>query len=177
MNDEDSDVLSERQRIKEGDWPVTTKGTEFELDADLIIATTGQGADLEDLRKLNQDRNLINVDRDLLDKNFVCGDVSRLYLLTTSICCGQTEAESVARYLQYGNISRQSKVSTHYWNLRASLLMHSKKPDLFPHKVTWMTNTVAFAVHNYEDRLAQAVITADQIRLAHFNLTSAVTST
>ncbi|KAF0143034.1 MAG: putative glutamate synthase (NADPH) small subunit [Rhodospirillaceae bacterium] len=156
----------------EGNRPIPITETAFELEADLIVAAIGQGADLTGLEKLNNGRDLINADRNYrvpgTTKHFAGGDVLRPHLLTTAIGHGRIAAESIDHYLHFGDVGKRPKVDVHHWSLLESLRTQGKEPETFGPEPMRGTNEAKFAVHNYEDRSAQTIVTADHLFLGHF---------
>jgi len=43
------------------------------------------------------------------------------------------------------------------------------EPSEFQHEATWGSNEADFAVHNYEDRAANEIISSERLFLSHFN--------
>ncbi|KAF0118650.1 MAG: putative glutamate synthase (NADPH) small subunit [Rhodospirillaceae bacterium] len=168
----------------EGNRPVVIEGTTFDLEADLIVAAIGQRADLTGLEKLDGGRGLIAADRTYRvqqkgggqqgdpvrgrGKHFAGGDVIRPHLLTTAIGHGRIAAESIDAFLRQGDVEKRPKVDVHHWSLLETLRQDGKEPEAFAHEPVWGTNAANFAVHNYEDRARQTIITADQLFLGHF---------
>ena len=159
----------------EGNTPVAIEGTEYEIEADMVVAAIGQNINLQGLEKLSDGDNFVNVDCNYrlsgLRQHFAGGDVIHPHLLTTAIGHGRIAAESIDYYLRYGIVGRRPKVDVSHWNLLEALRVHGKAPKSFSHESVRGTDTAAFAVHNYEDRSAQSIVTADHLFLGHFPYT------
>ena len=79
--------------------PEAIDGTEYEIEADLIVSAIGQGGDLEGLEEFDNGRGLIDADAFYRvpgkEGHFVCGDIVRPHLLTTAIGQGSVAAETI----------------------------------------------------------------------------------
>ncbi len=157
----------------EGDKPVPVEGSEFELECDLIVAAIGQGGDLSGLEELGNERNLMDADRFYQHPerpgHFVAGDIIQPHLLTTAIGHASVAADSIERYLGGKEFSKRPKVDVHHFNLLEKLKEAHLEPAEFGHEATWGSNEADFAVHNYEDRAANEIISSERLFLAHFN--------
>jgi NADPH-dependent glutamate synthase beta subunit-like oxidoreductase len=152
--------------------PKAIPGTEFELEADLIVSAIGQAGDLTGLEELNSGRGLIASDKfyqvPKRPGHFVAGDIVRPHLLTTAIGQGSICADSVDYYLKREEFQKRPKVDVHHFNLLSKLNEAGLKPAEYDHTYTWGTNSGKFAVHNFEDRSAHEIIPSDHLFLAHF---------
>ncbi len=159
--------------------PVPKEGTEFEVEADLIVSAIGQGGDLEGLEAFDNGRGLINADKfyQVPGKpgHFVCGDVIRPHLLTTAIGQAAIAADSIDHYLKHEELTRRPKVDVHHFHLLEKLHEVGLDPEAFDpdpsHSDRRGSGDANYAVHNYEDRSAQEVIPADELFLGHFEYT------
>ncbi|MDH3450740.1 MAG: 4Fe-4S dicluster domain-containing protein, partial [Gammaproteobacteria bacterium] len=77
--------------------------------------------------------------------------------------------DSIERYLGGAEFDKRPKVDVHHFNLLNKLKEIDLEPSEFPHQSTWGTNEADFAVHNYEDRSANEIISTERMYLAHFN--------
>lgn len=160
--------------------PSVVEGTEYVIEADLIVSAIGQYGDLQDgLEELNNGRGFIEADPFYQVKgrrgHFVAGDIVRPHLLTTAIGQGAIAADTIARYLQEADIVKRPKVDVHHFNLLAKL----NEADLGPEEFVAEeqddlrgTSSAKYAVHNYEDRSAFEVIPPDVLFLGHFPYTA-----
>jgi NADPH-dependent glutamate synthase beta subunit-like oxidoreductase len=153
--------------------PKPVEGSEFELECDLIVAAIGQGGNLEGIEELGNDRNLMDADKYFRHAgrpgHFVAGDIIHPHLLTTAIGHASIAADSIERFLGGAEFDKRPKVDVHHFNLLNKLKEMHLEPEEFPHQPLWGTNQAKFAVHNYEDRSANEIISTERMFLAHFN--------
>ncbi len=154
---------------------VPHEGTEFELEADLIVEAIGQTGALDGLDELNNGRNLIDADGHYQVKgregHFVAGDAVRPHLLTTAIGQAWVAAESIDHYLKHRGLVKRPKVDKHHFDLLNKLRETGLGPDPYDHQQVWGTSESRFAVHNYEDRSKNEIIKTDHMWLGYFNYT------
>ncbi|MCY3769591.1 MAG: NAD(P)-binding protein [Gammaproteobacteria bacterium] len=152
--------------------PVPIEGTEFELEADLIVSAIGQGGDLEGIEEIGNDRQFIDTDAFFRipgrEKHFVAGDIVRPHLLTTAIGQASIAAASVISYLSGTDPSRRPKVDVNHFNLLNKLNEARLAPTDYDNTQVRGTDGAEFAVHNFEDRSAHEIIPSDELFLAHF---------
>ncbi|HED13691.1 MAG TPA: FAD-dependent oxidoreductase [Gammaproteobacteria bacterium] len=152
--------------------PHPIEGTEFTLEADLIVSAVGQLAAMEGLEAMANERRLINADRGYAvpdqEGHFVCGDVVRPHLLTTAIGQASIAADSVDRYLHQDANRKRPKVDVHRFDLAAKLQEVGLQPETCQAGATLGTDDAKFAIHNFEDRSANEIILADKLFLGHF---------
>jgi Pyruvate/2-oxoacid:ferredoxin oxidoreductase delta subunit len=103
---------------------------------------------------------------------FVCGDIVRPHLLTTAIGQASVAADAIDRYLGKGDYRRRPKVDVHHFNLLDKLRETSLAPEAYPHTQEWGTAQSRYAVHNYEDRAEQEIISHEELFLGHFPYTA-----
>ena len=161
----------------DGMTPIPTEGTERVLEADIIVAAIGQGGDMDGLDNYANDRNLIDADKfyQVPGKpgHFVAGDIIRPHLLTTAIGQASIACESIDAYLNHAEQAKRPKVDVHHFDLLAKLKEVQMEPEAFDKSQGDMrgTSDAKFAVHNYEDRSHQEVISASDLFLGHFDFT------
>jgi dissimilatory sulfite reductase flavoprotein subunit len=156
--------------------PNPVKGTEFDIECDLVVSAIGQGGDLsEGLEELNNGRGLIDADAYYqLPKragHFAAGDIIRPHLLTTAIGQASIAAESINHYLKHEEQSKRPKVDVHHFKLLKKLHETNHDPDIFsPEERGDMrgTDDGNWAVHNYEDRSMAEIVSSDKLFLGHF---------
>jgi NADPH-dependent glutamate synthase beta subunit-like oxidoreductase len=178
-------VLSEDGRAKalkmakcnlEDGRPIPIEGTEFELEADLIVSAIGQGGDLEGLDEFDNGRGLMDSDKfyQVPDRpgHFVAGDIIRPHLLTTAIGQASIASDSIDHYLRGEEQAKRPKVDVHRFNILTKLHEAELEPSEYDHTQDWGTASADFAVHNYEDRSAQEIIASDRLFLGHFAYTA-----
>ena len=154
--------------------PVPVEGTERVLEADLIVAAIGQSGDLTGLESYDNGRGLMDSDSlyQMPGKqgHFVCGDIVRPHLLTTAIGQASIASESIDHYLNNMEMGKRPKVDKHHFNLMDKLNETGLSPEEYDSSVGDQRGTSGdnFAVHNFEDRSKQEVISSDRLFLGHF---------
>jgi glutamate synthase (NADPH) small chain len=158
--------------VMKGNVPEAVEGSEFELEADIIISAIGQMGDMEGVEDLDGGRGFINItgSYQVKDKakHFAGGDVVRPHLLTTAIGHGRIAAESITDFLTDGEVNKRPKVDVHHFNLLNELNQRGKQPDGYDQKNTRGTDDAGYAVHNYEDRSATQIIPHGELFKGHF---------
>jgi len=153
--------------------PTAVEGTEFEVECDLIVSAIGQGGDLTGLEELGNERNLMDADKFFQHAqkpgHFVAGDIIHPHLLTTAIGHAAIAADSIERYLGGAEFGKRPKVDVHHFDLLNKLKEMDLEPGEFQHQSTYGTDEANFAVHNYEDRAANEIISSERLFLSHFN--------
>lgn len=153
---------------------IPIEGTEFDLPCQLLVVAVGQKGDLGDLAELDNGNALITTDRRQCvagrKGHFAGGDIVRPHLLTSAIGHGRIAAEGIDRYLNGEEPPQRSRVDGVHFNLIDRLHGAGLAPEPIhePIRGTWTSRS---AVHNYEDRAAQEIITHEQLFLAHFSST------
>ena len=174
----------------DGSTPI--EGSEFVINAELIVAAIGQTGDMTGLEGLKNSRGLIDSDKHFQVPNkpgyFVCGDIVRPHLLTTAIGQARIACESIDHYLKHEELVKRPKVDVNHFNLMSKLMetglqpaeFHSLTKDEIINKEGFAkeidlglrgTSEAKFAVHNYEDRSSNEIIPADHLFLGHFAYT------
>ena len=167
-------------RVIEVEWTdgkmTEKKGSEFDIECDLIVPAVGQSGDLTGLESFDNGRGLIDSDKyyQVPDKPgyFVCGDIVRPHLLTTAIGQAAVAVDSIDRYLDRDEFDRRPKVDVHHFNLLDKLRETSLEPEAYDHHQDWGTDAAGFAIHNFEDRSHQEIIPHELLYLAHFPFTA-----
>ena len=163
--------------------PVPVEGTEEIIEADLIVSAIGQGGDMDGLEAMANERNLIDADKNYAvpgkPGHFVAGDIVRPHLITTAIGQASIAVDSVDLYLSEKDFQKRPKVDVHHFDLIDKLVETDHAPghydssaDNGPRPIDQGlrgTETGNFAVHNYEDRASDEIISSDMIFLAHFD--------
>lgn len=158
--------------------PTPVEGTEYDIECDLIVAAIGQGGDLEGLEEFDNGRGLMDADKHYQvpgkKGHFVCGDIIRPHLLTTAIGQASICADSVDFYLNDKEYQKRPKVDVHHFSLLEKLQETGLEPNAYTVGETRGSDSADFSVHNYEDRSAQEIISADRLFLGHFEYTPRV---
>ena len=153
--------------------PTAVEGSEFTIECDLIVSAIGQGGDLLGIEELGNDRGMMDADKFYAHAtrqgHFVAGDIIRPHLLTTAIGHASVAADSIQKYLEGSELVKRPKVDVHHFDLLSKLRETDLSPAEYDHQGNWGTNEADYAVHNYEDRSAQEIISSDRLYLGHFN--------
>jgi len=153
--------------------PTAVEGSEFTIECDLIVSAIGQGGDLKGIEELGNDHGLMDADKFYQHSeragHFVAGDIIRPHLLTTAIGHASIAADSIEKYLAGNEFTKRPKVDVHHFDLLSKLQETNLSPGEYNHQGNWGTNDADYAVHNYEDRSSQEIISSDRLYLAHFN--------
>ncbi len=165
----------------ENNAPVAVEGgKEYIVEADLIVAAIGQGGNLEGLEDLNNGRNLVDADNVYRvpgkENHFVCGDIVRPHLLTTAIGQAYIVSETIEKHFQHIELKKRPKVDVHHFNLQkkleeTGLAPESYSADKYQDDGQRGTFQADYAIHNYEDRSSQEIISTDHMFLGHFEYT------
>lgn len=159
--------------VMKGNVPEAVEGTEFVLEADIIIAAIGQAGDFEGIDGLDNGRGFIDVEAGYKvkgkDKHFAGGDILKPHLLTTAIGHGRVAAETIADYLDDGAIAKRPKIDIASFNLLEELHQRGHDPAPYEHPGELRgTDSSAFAVHNYEDRSDGQIVKHTELFKGHF---------
>jgi glutamate synthase (NADPH/NADH) small chain len=162
----------------ENNAPVAVEGgKEYTVEADIIVAAIGQGGNLEGLEDFNNGRNLMDADNVFRvpgkPNHFVCGDIVRPHLLTTAIGQAYIVSETIDGHFKDQEVKKRPKVDVHHFNLQnklveAGLGVQSYSSADYPEGEQRGTDKQSYAIHNYEDRSAQEIISTDKMFLGHF---------
>ncbi|MCW8911214.1 MAG: NAD(P)-binding protein, partial [Gammaproteobacteria bacterium] len=162
----------------ENNAPVAVEGgKEYIVECDLIVSAIGQFGDLEGVEDMDNGRSLIDADKfyQVPGKagHFVAGDIVRPHLLTTAIGQGSVAADAIAAYVNQTEAKKRPKVDVHHFNLLEKLHEANLDPDSFADKHLEEddqrgTCDKDFAIHNYQDRSEQEIISTDKMFLGHF---------
>ncbi len=156
-----------------GNAPVAIEGTEFVIEADIIIAAIGQAGDFEGIDGLGNERGFIDIEAGYKvkgkDKHFAGGDILKPHLLTTAIGHGRVAAETITDYLDDGIISKRPKIDIASFNLLEELNERGHAPTEFGHEGELRgTDSATYAVHNYEDRSDGQIVKHTELYKGHF---------
>ena len=166
--------------------PEVIEGSEYDIEADLIVSAIGQTGSLEGLEQFGNERGLIDADKHFQMPNkpgfFACGDIIRPHLLTTVIGQASIASESIDHYLKSEEIKKRPKVDVHHFNLLNKLRETNLEPKHFESDKSVERgidqglrgtslegkSVGGYAIHNYEDRSDALIISADRLFLGHF---------
>ena len=163
----------------ENNAPVAVEGgKKYTIEADIIVAAIGQGGNLEGLEELNNGRNLLDADNMFRvpgkENHFACGDIVRPHLLTTAIGQAYIVSATIENHFNHIELKKRPKVDVHHFNLIDKLTESGLAVDAYDANehlddASRGTETSNYAIHNYEDRSKQEIISADELFLAHFS--------
>ncbi|MCG6936798.1 MAG: FAD-dependent oxidoreductase [Gammaproteobacteria bacterium] len=152
-------------------------GKEYTVDADIIVAAIGQGGNLEGVEDLNNGRNLVDADNLYRvpgkANHYVCGDIVRPHLLTTAIGQAYIVSETIENDFNHIELKKRPKVDVHHFKLakkmtEAGLSVDSYSSNDYQEDEQRGTDKSSYAIHNYEDRSSQEIISYDKLFLGHF---------
>ncbi|MGI9261359.1 MAG: NAD(P)-binding protein [Woeseiaceae bacterium] len=160
----------------ENNAPVAIEGgKEYVVEADLIVSAIGQGGDMSGLEDYANERNLIDGDKFYQVPNrpghFAAGDIIRPHLLTTAIGQASIAAESIEHYLKQEDQKKRPKVDKHHFSLLGKMKEAGLEPEAYTVGETRGSDAQKFAIHNYEDRSKNEVISSDRLFRGHFAYT------
>jgi NADPH-dependent glutamate synthase beta subunit-like oxidoreductase len=160
----------------ENNGPVAVEGgKEYVVEADMIVSAIGQGGDMAGLEDYANERSLIDGDKFYQVPNrpghFAAGDIIRPHLLTTAIGQASIAAESIEHYVKNESQKKRPKVDKHHFSLLDKMKEAGLEPEAYTQGETRGTNFEKFAVHNYEDRSKNEVISSEKLFLGHFSYT------
>ncbi len=159
----------------EDDGKTPIEGSEYDIPCDLIVSAIGQGGKLDGFESMGNERGLIDADANYQvpgkEGHFVAGDIVRPHLLTTAIGQASIAVESIDHYLKHQPLGKRPKVDKHFFNLLEKMHEAGLDPDQYSHDSEWGTSEQNFAVHNFDDRSAHEIISADKLFLGHFEYT------
>lgn len=159
--------------VMKGNAPEAIEGTEFVLEADIIIAAIGQAGDFEGIESLDNGRGFIDIESGYKvkgsEKHFAGGDILKPHLLTTAIGHGRVAAETINDFLDDGEIEKRPKIDIHHFNLLEELHQRGHDPAPYPHSGEVRgTDHAAYAVHNYENRSDGQITKHTELYKGHF---------
>ncbi|MGD2055128.1 MAG: NAD(P)-binding protein [Gammaproteobacteria bacterium] len=168
----------------ENNAPVAVEGgKEYTVEADLIVAAIGQSGNMEGIEDYNNGRNLIDSDNVFRvpgkENHFVCGDIVRPHLLTTAIGQAYIVSDTIVNHFNNIEVKKRPKVDVHHFNLvekltEAGLAVDSYSSNDYHEDDQRGTDRQTYAIHNYEDRSKQEIISTDHLFLGHFQYTPRV---
>lgn len=176
---DDSNARAKALRVirLEEDGLTTIKGSEFDIECELIVSAIGQGLETQGIdASFFNEKGFVDADKNYQipkkDGFFVCGDAIRPHLLTTAIGQASIAAQSIHDYINQVELKARPKVDVHHFNLLEKLREFDLSPEEFKPKESGDmrgTDGAQYAVHNFEDRSLAAIIAHDELFLGHFD--------
>lgn len=175
-------ALRVRKLSWEGHKMTEVEGSDYDIEADLIVSAIGQTGNLKGMEDFGNERGLIDADTNFQVPNkpgfFVAGDIVQPHLLTTVIGQASVAVESIDHFLKNEKQGKRPKVDVHHFDLLNKLRETDHMPSHFdPEGEATVrgidrgqrgTETSDFAIHNFEDRSAHQIIASDKLFLGHF---------
>lgn len=150
------------------------EGSEFDIEADLIVSAIGQGVDFTGLEEFDNGKGAISTDRNyqIVGKPgiFAGGDVIKPHLLTTAIGHGSIAADGIDQFLAGHELGKRPKIDAHQFDLMRKLVEKGLSITE-AHEPMRGTDRSTAAVHNYDNRSDRYVIPHDELFLGHFSFT------
>ncbi len=147
------------------------EGTEYDIEADLIVSAIGQAVDFTGLETFNNGKGAVSTDRNYVVNGqpgvFAGGDVIRPHLLTTAIGHGSIAADGIHNFMLGLDLEKRPKIDAHQFDLMRKLVEKGlePKPAAEPMRGTCNSNV---AVHNFDNRSDRYIIPHDKLFLGHF---------
>ncbi len=161
----------------EDDGKTPIEGSEYDIEATLIVSAIGQKGDMTGIEAMDNGHGFIDGDAHYQVKgkpgHFLAGDIVRPHLLTTAIGQASIAVESIDHYLNNKDeeMRKRPKVDKHFFSLEKKLNDTGLAPEPSPvhgHESIRNTSGENFAIHNYENRSANDIISHDKLFLGHF---------
>ena len=166
------------ESVMDGNMPKPKEGgKETIIEADIIISAIGQYGDLDGVEDYGNKFNLIDSDNFYQVPNreghFVAGDIVRPHLLTTAIGQASIAAETINHYLcaKDTKLEKRPKVDKHHFDILENLMAKGQAPADYAStrsEDNRGTDSLAFAVHNYDDRSEHEIVSSTELFLGHF---------
>lgn len=149
-------------------------GSEFDIEADLIVSAIGQAVDFTGLEEFDNGKGAITTDRNYQIAGkpgiFAGGDVIKPHLLTTAIGHGSIAADGIDQFLAGQELGKRPKIDAHQFDLMRKML-EKGLPITESHEPIRGTDSSTAAVHNFDNRSDRYVIPHDELFLGHFAFT------
>jgi len=151
------------------------EGSEYDIEADLIVSAIGQAVDFTGLEQFNNGKGAVSTDRNYVVSGqpgvFAGGDVIRPHLLTTAIGHGSIAADGIHHYMNGQELEKRPKIDAHQFDLMRKMAEKGLeiKETHEPMRGTCNSNV---AVHNFDNRSDRYIIPHDKLFLGHFNYVS-----
>ncbi len=148
------------------------EGSEYNIEADLIVSAIGQAVDFTGLEAFNNGKGAVSTDRNYIVNGqqgvFAGGDVIRPHLLTTAIGHGSIAADGIHNFVMGHDLEKRPKIDVHQFDLMRKLAEKGLEPKLAEEPMRGTCNSNV-AVHNFDNRSDRYIIPHDKLFLGHFN--------
>ncbi|CAG0123948.1 formate dehydrogenase (NADP+) beta subunit [Rhodocyclaceae bacterium] len=149
-------------------------GSEYDLEADLVVSAIGQAVDFTGLEVFDNGRGAIAADKNYQVQGqpgtFAGGDVIRPHLLTTAIGHGSIAADGIDRFLAGEDLEKRPKIDAHQFDLMRKIV-EKGLPLSEIHEPLRGTYASTGAIHNFDNRSDRYIIPHDELFLGHFSYT------
>lgn len=149
-------------------------GSEFDIEADLIVSAIGQAVDFTGLEEFDNGKGAITTDRNYQIAGkpgiFAGGDVIKPHLLTTAIGHGSIAADGIDQFLAGQELGKRPKIDAHQFDLMRKMV-EKGLPLTESHEPMRGTDHSTAAVHNFDNRSDRYVIPHEELFLGHFAFT------
>ena len=149
-------------------------GSEFDIEADLIVSAIGQAVDFTGLEEFDNGKGAITTDRNYQISGkpgvFAGGDVIKPHLLTTAIGHGSIAADGIDQFLAGQELGKRPKIDAHQFDLMRKIVEQGL-PLTESHEPMRGTDSSTAAVHNFDNRSDRYIIPHDELFLGHFAFT------
>jgi NADPH-dependent glutamate synthase beta subunit-like oxidoreductase len=150
-------------------------GSEYDIEADLIVSAIGQAVDFTGLEAFNNGKGAVSTDRNYVVNGqpgvFAGGDVIRPHLLTTAVGHGSIAADGIHNFMLGRDLEKRPKIDAHQFDLMRKMAEKgiSVNETHEPMRGTCDSNV---AVHNFDNRSDRYIIPHDKLFLGHFGYVS-----
>ena len=148
------------------------EGSEYNIEADLIVSAIGQAVDFTGLEAFNNGKGAVSTDRNYIVNGqqgvFAGGDVIRPHLLTTAVGHGSIAADGIHNFMMGHDLEKRPKIDVHQFDLMRKLAEKGLEPKLAEEPMRGTCNSNV-AVHNFDNRSDRYIIPHDKLFLGHFN--------
>ncbi|HEY0665678.1 MAG TPA: NAD(P)-binding protein [Gallionella sp.] len=148
------------------------EGSEYDIEADLIVSAIGQAVDFTGLEQFDNGKGAVSTDRNYVVNGqagvFAGGDVIRPHLLTTAIGHGSIAADGIHNYMRGKDLEKRPKIDAHQFDIMRKMVEKGIeiKETHEPLRGTCNSNV---AVHNFDNRSDRYVIPHEKLFLGHFS--------
>ncbi|HLP99344.1 MAG TPA: NAD(P)-binding protein [Sideroxyarcus sp.] len=148
------------------------EGSEYDIEADLIVSAIGQAVDFTGLEEFNNGKGAVSTDKNYVVNGkpgvFAGGDVIRPHLLTTAIGHGSIAADGIHNFLLGKDLDKRPKIDAHQFDLMRKLAEKGIKIEEAREPMRGTCNSNV-AVHNFDNRSDRYIIPHDKLFLGHFS--------
>jgi NADPH-dependent glutamate synthase beta subunit-like oxidoreductase/Pyruvate/2-oxoacid:ferredoxin oxidoreductase delta subunit len=149
-------------------------GSEFDIEADLIVSAIGQAVDFTGLEEFNNGKGAVSTDKNYQVTGkpgvFAGGDMIKPHLLTTAIGHGSIAADGIDQFLAGEELGKRPKIDAHQFDLMRKIVEAGLPLTEVTEPMRGTCNSTG-AVHNFDNRSDRYVIPHEELFLGHFSFT------